>query len=206
MLKKEYELLTPFIREPWKKFTFKEVKTLLNKTSESYVYSRLKNFVKQGILKEEKAGNVTLYLLDLASLKTQAYTGFVAEHVAWSQSHIPFRDLQDLANKIPTQFYTFIITGSYASKKQTEQSDIDVVILVDNAVNVQHVYAQLKHYCEMNIPPIHLYVFKESEFLEMLLNNQYNYGKEIAKNNLLLYGAEVYYRIMNEAIGRGYKN
>src|SRR3989344_1958033 len=200
MLKKEYELITPFVKEPWKKFTFKEVKILLHKTSESYVYTRLKNFVNQGILTEEKAGNVTLYLLNLSSLKTQVYAGFVAEHIAWSQPHIPFRDLQEMADKIPTKHYTLIITGSYANKKQTEQSDIDLVILVDNTVNVQHIYAQLKYYCEMNIPPIHLYVFKESEFLEMLLNNQFNYGKEVTKNNLLLYGAEVYYGIMNEAI------
>ena len=56
----------------------------------------------------------------------------------------------------------------------------------------------------LNIPPIHLYTFKKSEFLNMLLDTKANYGKEIAKNNLILSGGKEYYKIVSEAIKNGF--
>lgn len=204
MLKKEYEVLLPFVKEPWKKFTFKEVKKLTGKKSESYVYNSLKGFAKAGILKEERSGNVVLYYLDMKNLKAQSYAGFVSEYIAWSQKHIPYKDLQKIADKIPTAFYVFMVTGSYAKNKQKETSDIDVVIIVGDSEEPKKIYAELNLACELSIPQIHLYVFKKSEFLLMLLNNEANYGKEIVKNNLVLYGGEEYCRILHEAVENGF--
>ncbi len=204
MLKKEYEILLPFIKEPWDKFTFKEIKKLSRKKSESYVYDSIKRFVKNDILKEEKAGNVILYSINLKSLKTPAYAGFVAEYIAWEQNHIPHKNLENLADKIPCSFYIFIITGSYAKRTQKKESDIDLVILIDEEIEPKKIYAELSHYCELNIPQIHLYVFRISEFLAMLAEKKANYGKEIAKNNLILFGAENYYQIISKAIENGF--
>ena len=92
----------------------------------------------------------------------------------------------------------------YARKKQTKKSDIDIVILVEN--EPEKVYAELTHLCEMSIPQIHLYVFKTKDFLDMLLDNNANYGKEIVKNNLILHGGEAYFRIINEAISNGFNS
>lgn len=206
MLKKEYELLVPFMRKPWKKFAFKEIKKSTNKTSESYVYNGLKRFVSQGILKEERAGNVILYSLLLSRIKTQAYAGFAAEHMAWSKKHIPFDDVEKIAGQIPATFYILIITGSYAQNRQTPTSDIDMVLIVDDAVETKKVYAALQLKCEMNIPPIHQYVFKREEFLQMLLNKEANYGKAIALDNLILYGGAEYFKIMDEAIQNGFND
>ena len=59
----------------------------------------LKKFVKLGLLKEEKAGNVVLYFLNLASLKARTYTGFVAEYVAWNKKHIPYKDIEKISKE-----------------------------------------------------------------------------------------------------------
>jgi len=206
MLNKQYEILLRFIKEPWRRFTFKDVKKLTGKKSESYIYNSLKEFVKENILKEEKAGNVVLYSLNLKTLKTQIYAGFIAEYVAWRQKNVPYKDLQKVADKIPVNFYIFIITGSYAKNEQKQTSDIDAVIIIEDQSEPKKVYANLDLICELNIPKIHLYVFKKSEFLEMLLNKEANYGKEIVKNNLLLYGGEVYYKILEEAIENGFND
>lgn len=204
MLNKEYEILKPFIEEAWKKFTFKEIKKLSKKKSESYVYNSLKKFVKQNLLYEEKAGNVLLYTIKLSNLKTQIYAGFVAEHIAWHKKQIPYKSLQNIASKIPTDFFILIITGSYAKNKQKKDSDIDVVVISDDCFESKKIYAELKHDCEMSIPQIHLYVFKKSEFLDMLLEEKANYGKEITKNNLILSGGKEYYKIVSKAIKNGF--
>src|SRR3989339_1049197 len=204
MLKKEYEILLQFAIKPWKKFTFKEVKKLYGKESDSYVYDSLKKFVKQNILKEEKAGNVILYYLNLKLLKTCAYSGFISEYTAWNQKHIPYKDLENLADKVPSFFYVFMISGSYANKTQRKDSDMDIVLIINENAEPKKIYAELSYYCELNIPQIHLYVFKVPEFISMLLDKRANYGKEIAKNNLLLFGAEKYYRMMGKAIENGF--
>ncbi len=204
MLKKEHEILQEFIGSPWKKFTFKDTKKMSGKKSDSYIYAILKKFVAQGILTEEKAGNVVLYSLNLASLKTQAYSGFTAEYLAWKKKHIPFPDLERIASKIPTPFYSFIITGSYARGIQKNDSDLDLVIICDDCLEPKKIYAELKHDCEMNIPQIHLYIFKKTEFLTMLLDKKANYGKEVIKQNLILFGGEIYYNLLGEAIQNGF--
>lgn len=204
MLKKDHQLIMPFVKEPWKKFTFGQIKKLSKKTSESYVYDGLNNFVKEEILKKERVGNIFLYSLNLRKLKTQVFAGFVAEYLAWKTKHIHLKDLEIISAKIPTAFYTFLITGSYARNQQTEKSDIDAVIIVDDCVETNKIYATLRLTCELNIPPVHLYVFKKSEFKEMLINNEPNYGKEITKNNIILCGGREYYEIMNEATQNGF--
>ena len=204
MLKKEYELLVPFVKRPWKKYTFREIKNLCKKTSESYVYNALKKDVKEGLLSEEKIGNVILYSLNLSNTKAQVYAGFVSEHDAWNTNHLPFDSIKKIIERIPTNYFTFIITGSYAKNIQKENSDVDIVVIVDNKVETKSILAQIHYACELSIPQAHPYVFKKSDFLEMLLNNEANYGKEISMNNLILYGGEGYYNIMCEAIKNGF--
>ncbi|MDD2666721.1 MAG: nucleotidyltransferase domain-containing protein [Methanocellales archaeon] len=204
MLKKDYQILTPFVREPWKRFTFKDIKALSKKKSESYVYSAIKKYVKEDILSEESAGNVILYSLNLNNPKTQVYAGFIAEFICWSSKHLPFDIIKKVNEKIPNTFFTFLITGSYAKHKQKETSDLDIVIIVDDSQNTTHILAEINYACELSIPKGHPYVFKNSEYLEMLTNNEANYGKEIAKNNLIITGGAQYYRIINEAIKNGF--
>jgi len=206
MLKKEYEVMKCFVDRPWKGFTFRDVKKLSGKSSDSYVYNSLKGFVRENILVQESIGNVVLYSLNLDSLKAQSYAGFVAEYIASTKNHIPLRDIGRIAEKIPTAFYSLIITGSYVRGKQKGTSDVDLVIICDDMMSPKKVYAELRFECEKNIPQIHLYVFTKSEFLAMLLNNESNYGKEIVQNNIMISGGQEYYRIMAEAVQNGFND
>jgi predicted nucleotidyltransferase len=201
MLKKTCKILSIFAKEPWKRFTFKDIKNLSESKSESYVYNALKQFVRENILHQEKIGNVLAYSVNHSS-KAAANLAAASEYEAWHKKHIPYKDMENIIFKIPANFFTFMVTGSYAKGKQTKGSDIDVVILC--SIEPKKIYAELKHICEMNIPQIHLYVFTETEFLNMLLDKKPNYGKETAKNNLILSGAEAYYRIVLEAIKNGF--
>jgi len=206
MLKKEYELIIPFVKAPWKKYTFKEIKKLCKKTSESYVYNIIKKQAKEGILTEEKVGNVILYSLNLKETKTQIYTGFISEHIGWNTKHLPFDVINKVLAKVPTTYFTFIVTGSYAKNKQKATSDIDFAIIVDDKQHTEHIISEINYACELSIPQGHPYVFKKSEFLEMLLNKDANYGKEVAKNNLIICGGSEYFRIMQEAIKNGFND
>jgi len=201
MLKKTTNILRIFAKTPWVKYVFQDIKKLSQCKSESYTYTTLNNFVKEGILCKKKIGNISVYSVNHSS-KAISYLSMASEYEAWQSKQIPKADIEDLISMIPAKFFTLIVTGSYAEKKQTKKSDIDIVIISNT--ETKKIYSELKHRCEMNIPPIHLYVFKEKEFLQMLLDKKSNYGKEIAKNNLIFTGGEAYYRIIMEAIKNGF--
>ena len=200
MLNKTYNLLEIFAKEPWREFTFKDVKKLSKSKSESYVYNTLNYFVKENILMRVKAGNVILYEINQNS-KALTFLALVSQYDAWNKK-LPFVDLEAVKLKVPTNLFSMLVTGSYAKGQQTKESDVDLVII--SGIEPKKVYAELNHICDMSIPKIHLYVFTETEFLQMLVDKKPNYGKEIAKNNLILYGGEAYYRIIVEAMSNGF--
>lgn len=204
MLKKESEILKIFAKEPWKKFTFTDIKNITGNKSKSYLEKSIKKFLKEELIIKEMIGRIPLYALNMNKTKAINYAGFILEDDGWSKKQIPYNDIDEFIRKTPTKDYVFIITGSYAKNKQNNDSDIDVVILVEDAVDTKMVYAQLSHKAELNIPIIHLYVFKNEEFLQMLKNKEPNYGKEIAFNNIILSGGQIYIKLIKEAIDYGF--
>ncbi len=204
MLNKESEILYCFAKEPWKKYTFTELKKNSGKKSKSYVEMVIKKFINEGIIKQSFVGHLPIYSLNLASTKARVFAGFVIEYYGWNRKNIPYSDLQAIDDKIPYKNHVLIVTGSYASGKQTKKSDIDVIVMVEDSSEPKKIYAELSQYCELNIPQIHLYVFKHSEFKEMLCNREGNYGKEIAKNCLILTGGQVYIKLIGEAMENGF--
>ena len=57
----------------------------------------------------------------------------------------------------------------------------------------------------MTIPEVHGFVFTEEEFYLMLTNKEFNYGKEFAKNHIIIYGINAYYRILLRGLQNGFK-
>lgn len=204
MLTKQHKIIEAFTSTPWSPLTFKQIKEITKNKSDNYVHATLKEFVKNKILKQEKIGNNIIYSINnnTHALNT---IGYVSENKANTSAHLPHKDLKKITQKIKTSFYSLIITGSYAKNKQIKKSDIDAVIICDNEANPKKIYAELKLCCEMSASQIHLYVFKEEEFYKMLINKEANYGKETAKNNLIITGAKQYYSILIRAIENGFK-
>ena len=107
-------------------------------------------------------------------------------------------------NRNPYASHITLITGSYAKGTQTEKSDIDVVIIIEDQCDPRRVKANLNLHCELSIPYIHLYVFRNSEFISMLKDREANYGKEIVKNCLILTQGQTYLKLIDEAMKNGF--
>lgn len=204
MLKKEHEILLPFVSKPWRKLTFREIKDASRKSSESYVFNTLKKFSKEGVLKEEKAGNVVLYSLNLGAFKATSCAGFVAEYACMSRKSLPLNNIEKLAEKVPAAFFVMLITGSYATGSQRPDSDLDVVLICEDCADTKKVHSEIRYECDLSIPPMHPFVFTMREFLKMLADRKHNYGKEAARNNLIFAGGEQYFRMMGEAVKNGF--
>lgn len=190
-----------FVKNPTIAYLFNEVKDSIKSKSESYTYNSLNSFVKEGILQKEKKGGLGIYKIANTS-KSISFLSLVAEYKAWNKKDIPLDSINEIINKININFFVLLVTGSYVKGKQTPKSDLDVVLIVPD--NPKKVMARLRHFCEMNIPSVHLYVFSDDEFKQMLLDEKHNYGKEIVKNNLIFYGGEIYFKIIFEVMKHGF--
>ena len=201
MLKKSYRIIDIFVKNPTITYLFGEVKNHINSKSESYTYNSLNSFVKDGILTKEKKGGLRIYKI-ANTLKAISFLSMVAEYQAWNKKNFPINIIYDLVKRANIHFFVLLVTGSYTKGNQTLKSDLDVILIVPN--DSKKISSRLRYFCEMNIPQIHLYVFTNEEFKQLLLDEKYNYGKEAVKNNLIFYGAEAYYKILLEAMKHGF--
>lgn len=203
LVNKEIELLIPFIKEPWKEFTLSEIKQITGIKSHHYAYDGMKKFSESGLIETEKKGNTNIYKL---SYENEDYDLFIlAENlIKEKNTQIPSEVLRKITDKIKEKFYILLVTGSYALGKQTKKSDLDIAIIIPDNSEKKHFDIALKE-GELTIPEVHGHVFTETEFYKMLVNKEYNYGKECAKNHILIYGVENYYKILMEALENGFK-
>jgi predicted nucleotidyltransferase len=206
IIKEQYTVDSAFLKEPWKELTYSDIKKITKKKSKSFVYNALKRLVKEKIISSKAVGKSILYQLNLSSSFVQNYYGFLSEYKLFNEfEKIPLQLLENIRSKIPTKFFSLLVAGSYAKKTETKKSDLDICIIVGENENPKKILAEISHEAETSIPPIHAFVFTKKDFLEMITNNEENYGKEVVRNNFIFYGGSSYYEILNEAIKHGFR-
>ncbi|MDI6736916.1 MAG: nucleotidyltransferase domain-containing protein [Nanoarchaeota archaeon] len=103
--------------------------------------------------------------------------------------------LNDFKNSIKSKCYVFLVFGSYAKKTQTKNSDIDLMFIVPDGK--EELFEKEVHRIASSLPlPIHYLVFSEKQFVEMRYAKESNVGQEALKNNIVLYGIETYYEMI----------
>jgi predicted nucleotidyltransferase/predicted transcriptional regulator len=96
---------------------------------------------------------------------------------------------------LPSRLFILLIFGSYAKKKQTKQSDIDLFFIVSDEEYIR-MEKSIHHITSLIPLKLHINLFKESEFLAMKKSKEFTVGSEVIKNNVILYGTEQYYELI----------
>ena len=204
LVKNEMLLLVPFVKEPWREFTLSEIKQITKNRSHHYVFDALKKFSSLGLLTEVRKGNTNTYSVDASNAANAGYFAFIESLTAKERDDIPVKNIRRIIEKIKSPFFSLLVGGSYAEKKQKPASDLDVAIIIpDGEPKIEYEIALKEG--ELMIPETHGFVFTREEFYLMLTNGGFNYGKELARKHVIIYGAEPYYRILFEAIRHGFK-
>lgn len=203
LLKKEIYLFIPFIKEPWKDFTLSEIKKITKNKSHHYVYEALNKFTKKTVIKKERKGNTNIYKINEKTIILDYF--IMAElSIKEKRTDIPIKVIQQIQEKIKEEYYSLLVTGSYAKKEQRPSSDLDILIIIPNEKSKKPFEIALKE-GELTVPEVHGFVFSEQEFYKMLTNKEFNYGKECAKNHILIYGIENYYQILLKGLQNGFE-
>lgn len=109
--------------------------------------------------------------------------------------------LEDILTGSDNLFFIILVFGSYAKGTQTQNSDLDILLIVqdkkqlpqiENAVN--KAYSKVKK---------SLHIIEIDDFKEMISQEKaLNIGNSARKNHVILYGAEQYYLLLKKAYSR----
>ena len=201
----ELKIVDLFRCNIFSEYTIMELMKRLSKSSYTWTYNAVGKLRKLNIIKTRQKGQSTLCSINLDEQKALAYLSLLDEIETYSKKRLPIENVRELIASLPISFFTFVVTGSYAEGKQTPKSDLDVAVLVEDGVSTKKMLAYLLSKGMTMIPEIHPYVFSRSEFLQMLLDKQVNYGKLLFNKRLIAFGAENYYSVIREAINHGFK-
>ncbi len=89
-----------------------------------------------------------------------------------------------------------LLFGSYAKKKETEKSDIDLLI-VNKDGNKSISFSKYEVLFKKKFNPIFI---TKNEFRQMLKDEEENVGKQALKNHIILNNAEEFWRIVLDGI------
>ncbi len=142
---------------------------------------------------KEKIGNTNLIKIRLAPSQEI----FSVENKRTSQFLEENKKIKLIQQDIKNINYPFLIVlvfGSYVKNTKTKKSDIDICIIFDNGEKARKLISRL----ELLPIKIEIHNFTTDEFESMLKTKEENIGKEIIKNNIILYGVESYYNLISK--------
>ena len=177
------------------KFTIRGIARRLNK-SYTLIYNNIADLCRKKILKKQSvppAQIITLsefapieVLIDIEFKKKRS----LLEDCPWIKVM-----LKDMSMAAKNYFFILLVFGSYAKGNQTQKSDIDLLVIVQNKNDIKKiedklygVYSKVKK--GLNFVDI-------KGFMDMIKNaNEFNIGNEAKRNHIILHGIEEYYRII----------
>ena len=180
------------------KLTINEISIQLKETY-SFVNKVINKLINDNIIKKEVVGNSHLCTLNLNNEKTQAY--LTLNEIGKKERFIEKnQNIQTLISEIveKIQAECLLVFGSYAKGNQTKSSDIDLLIIKnkkDNSINKEINLLETMYNIKIN-----QIVINEGILKEMILNNvEINVGKEALKNHIILYGSNIFWKLICEA-------
>ena len=102
---------------------------------------------------------------------------------------------KQIKEEVKSPFFTLLLFGSHASGKAKKQSDIDLMLIT----NEHSIKDKIKNIISLLPLKIHLLDFTTKEFTSMIKTTEFNVGKEAKENNIVLFGTENYYELINHA-------
>ncbi len=152
-------------------------------------YTSLKDLAKDGVVTLKKQGNTIICAF---SHKFNSSV-FEVEYARLQEllKNKNFLVLYTHLSKIHLQFI-MLLFGSYAKGKETKESDIDLLLISENPKLIE---------TQINLLPlnIHFTHITYDEFKSMLNSKKFTIVSEAIKKNILLFGIEDYYRLINNA-------
>lgn len=201
---KQLKIFEPLTKNILKEYSIKEIKKFSREKSNNALSLALKKFKEENLIKERRVGRSLLYTLNIDNELAFNYAQAINFKIL---PKIVIRALERVKEEVDkhTSFFSVMVFGSYATGKQTKESDLDIAVFIEEESKRKIIESALKS-SELKTPlHIHGYVIPKDEFLEMLKVDEENLGKEIARKHLIIHNPSIFYSILKKGIKNGFK-
>ena len=188
MVNEVYNILRILIENQEKRFSIRKL-SKLRKINYKSAHNAIMKLEKQGVIRLERLGNTVLCYFN------RKFNSLVFEVEYGRRNELlknkNFKVMYNRLRKVNQQFI-LLLFGSYAKRTKTKHSDIDILLILDNPKDIQN---------ELELLPlnIHLTSIKYKDFETMLKSKEPTVVSEAVKKNIILFGIEDYYRIIENA-------
>lgn len=190
----KYRILELLLSNKKQEFT---IRSIAQKIQVDYkaTYLTVKQMIENNVIKAKKIGQTVL-----CSINTKMFNPdiFEAESLR-KQKILKNKNFYVLHKRIKEDikepFFILLLFGSHASGKAGKRSDMDLMLITDKGP----IKGKIKHILSILPLKTHLLDFSTEEFTSMLKTTDFNVGKEAFDNNIILFGIEDYYRIIQNA-------
>lgn len=188
-MKQEINILKYLIEHNSQKFTIREISNNLNIDYKN-THTSIQKLEKTNNIIKKKIGNTSQIKFN-NQLNSKTFEAELTRREELFEN----KDFKLIYNKIRdlnTPFIIVLLFGSFTKKTNTKLSDIDVCVICNEEKTIKKLYEKL------SVLPINIDLneFSSEEFKSMITTNKLNVGKEIIKHNIILYGIENYYNIL----------
>lgn len=199
--KKQTEILKVFHSNPIKEYSISNLLEKLKASSRAWLYRYLEEFCKQRILTSKKVGNSKAYSLNL-DVNTMNYLSYL-DTDNYSTSGV---DRQIINSLLESKCdYCLIVFGSHAENKQSKSSDLDICFLIPSKKIEKELKPLVENIKLKSLVKIDDHYITTEEFTKMLVWDKENLGKQIFRNNIVIFNHVIYYKVLKEAIKNGFK-
>lgn len=195
----EMRIIGFFLNNINRQYTIRNISQQI-KTTYRMTHKYMQKLIKENLIGSEIQGKAILCKFNYKYADERVY---YVEALRAKRFLKGDKNLLILANELKAKYrrayYTLLIFGSYASGKQKNQSDIDILAIMPPAEDLEDTERSLQAILSLYPLKTHLIVIHENDFKEMLINKQItNVAKEVINNHILLYGIESYYSMIQE--------
>jgi len=200
----QLKIFEPLTKNILKEYSIKEIKESSREKSNNAMALALKRFKEENIVTERKVGKSLLYTLNIDNDLAFYYLAILNNKKILNPVKRAVKRIKEDVEK-KTSFYSLVIFGSYATGKQTKESDLDIAVFIENENKRKEIESALKS-SELKTPlNIHGHVISKDEFLEMLKTDEENLGKQIARKHLSIYNSSIFYSLLKKGIKNGFR-
>ena len=200
----QLRIFEPLTKNMLKEYSIKEIKESCGEKSNNALSLALKKFKDENLIKERRVGRSLLYTLNIDNDLVFNYITLI------NTKKLPkpvLRAIERIKEDVEkhTSFFSIVVFGSYAIRKQTKNSDLDVAVFIEEENKRKIIESAIKSSEHKTPLEIHGHVSSKKEFLEMLKIDNENLGKQIARKHLSIYNSPIFYSLLKRGIKNGFR-
>jgi predicted nucleotidyltransferase len=183
------KILSLYMKDYSSEFSIRDITKRLN-INYSNTFKRIKELIKEDILREKRMGKSKVISLNIFNIDTISLLSFVEERASKSVKNSTLKLMVNEALLIDP-FACMGLFGSRVSGRATKDSDWDIFIITQKRGEMEKIMAKFPY-----VTNIQLQVFTSEEFENSLLSAEETVVKHIVKNKQIIYNPHPFYNII----------